>query len=275
MGDLMNNVTSKDGTTIAFDRTGQGPAVIIVGGAMGYRSFPGFVKLAGLLAHDFTVINYDRRGRGDSDDTKPYAVEREVEDLDAVIEASGGSACVWGMSSGGALALEAASGLDIEKLALYEPPFVADNGGQRPPADHEARLKEMIATGRRDDAVKFFLRMMGAPAIAVAVMRWMPFWSRFRAVANTLPYDAAVMGDYSLPVERIASVTAPTLVIGGEKSDARLRNAVRAVADTLPNGRQRMLEGQNHNVSMEVLAPVLEEFFAVRSGARSGTPSPM
>jgi pimeloyl-ACP methyl ester carboxylesterase len=179
---------------------------------------------------------------------------------------------VWGMSSGGALALEAAaSGLDIEKLALYEPPFVADNGGQRPPADHEVRLKEMVAAGRRDDAVKFFLKMMGAPVIAVAVMRWMPFWSRFRAVANTLPYDAAVMGDYSLPAGRIASVTTPTLVIGGEKSDARLRYAVRAVADALPNGRLRMLEGQNHNVSMEVLAPVLEEFFATRSGARSGT----
>lgn len=270
----MNKVSSKDGTAIAYDRTGRGPAVVIVGGAMSYRSFPGFVKLADLLADDFTLINYDRRGRGDSGDTKPYAVEREVEDLEAVIGTAGGSAHVWGMSSGGALALAAAAaGLAIEKLALWEPPFVADQGGRRPPADHGVRLKEMIATGRRDDAVRFFLRNMGVPAVMVAVMRWMPFWSRFRAVANTLPYDAAVMGDYSLPAERIASVAVPTLVIGGEKSDERLRHAVRATADALPNGRHRMLEGQNHNVSMEALAPVLAEYFKASDGTRTGTPS--
>jgi len=270
----MNRVTSSDGTTIAFDRSGDGPAVILVGGAMSYRAFPGFLKLAGLLADNFTVINYDRRGRGDSGDMAPYAVEREVEDLGAVIDAVGGSASVWGTSSGAVLALEAAaSGLNIEKLALFEPPFMVDAGGVRPPADHEARLKKMIAADRRDEAVKFFLKNMGAPAIAVAVMRLMPFWSRFRAVAHTLPYDAAVMGDYSLPADRIASVTVPTLVIDGEKSDARLRHAARAVTDALPDGRLCMLKGQSHNVSMKVLAPVLADYFGARIGTPSGTPS--
>ena len=150
---------------------------------------------------------------------------------------------------------------------------MVDEGGPRPPEDHEVRLKEMVAAGRLDDAIKFFLKNLGAPAVFVALMRFMPFWSRFRAVAHTLPYDAAVMGDYSLPAERLASVAVPTLVIGGEKSDVRLRQAVRAVADTLPNGRHRALEGQNHNVSMKALAPVLEEFFGAQNVTRTGTAS--
>ncbi|AJY73520.1 alpha/beta fold hydrolase [Paenibacillus beijingensis] len=260
----MKRVISKDGTAIAYDQTGQGPALILVGGAMSYRSFPGFVKLAGLLATDYTVINYDRRGRGNSGDTHSYAVAREVEDLQAVIDgAGGGSAYVWGMSSGAALALDAAaSGLNITKLALYEPPFMVGDNPPAPPADHEEQLRKMIAANRRDDAVKFFLRNMGAPGIAIAIMRVMPFWARFRAVAHTLPYDAAVMGDYSLPAKRIASVNVPTLVIGGEKSQAVLRQAVQEVASILPNGESLMLKDQTHNVSMKVLAPALKSYFS-------------
>ncbi|HEX7056721.1 MAG TPA: alpha/beta hydrolase, partial [Bacilli bacterium] len=212
----MKKVISKDGTPIVYDMTGSGPPVVIVGGALSYRSFPGFIKLAGLLAQHFTVINYDRRGRGDSGDHPSYSVEREVEDLHAVINDVGGSACVWGMSPGGALALMvAAGGVPIRKLAAYEPPYMVGDGAPVPPADHKERLCRLVAEGRRDDAVKFFLRIMGTPGIAIAIMRWMPFWPRMRAVANSLPYDAAVMGNYALPTETIRAVNVPTIVIAG------------------------------------------------------------
>jgi pimeloyl-ACP methyl ester carboxylesterase len=271
----METITSGDGTTIAFDRVGEGPPVVLVGGAFSYRKFPGLVQLTGLLAERFTVINYDRRGRGDSGDTKPYAIEREIEDLAAVIEAAGGSAYAWGLSSGAALALDAAArGLNIEKLALYEPPFVAEAGGPRPPANAEAELNRLIAKDRRGEAVRYYMReMFGAPAAVVAVMRLLPVWKRLKAVANTLPYDVAIMGDFSIPIERAASVATPTLVVGGEKSDPRLRHAVRELASSLPNGQLRMLEGQSHNVSMKALAPVLTEFFAAQNGSRLGSPS--
>jgi pimeloyl-ACP methyl ester carboxylesterase len=258
----MKKVISKDGTTIAYDQVGKGPSLILLGGAMGDRKFSGFVKLANLLSTSFNVINYDRRGRGDSGDTTSYAVAREVEDLKAVIDDLGGSAYVWGMSSGAALALEAAaSGLNITKLALYEPPFMVGDNAPTPPIDFEEQLKKLIAVNRRDDALKLFLRNMGAPGFAIAIMRIMPFWARLRAVANTLPYDAAVMGDFSLPSKRIASVQIPTLVIGGGKSQPVLRKAVQEVSEILPNGELIVLKGQNHNVSMKVLAPVLTEYF--------------
>ncbi|MCA2222040.1 alpha/beta fold hydrolase [Nonomuraea sp. NEAU-L178] len=154
----MDQAISKDGTAIAYDRFGDGPALILVGGAMSYRSFPTFIQLAELLADRFSVITYDRRGRGDSGDTAPYAVEREVEDLAAVIEAAGGSAHVWGLSSGAALALRAAAdGLPIERLALYEPPFMVGEGGHRPPADYQERLTALAAAGRRGETVSYFL----------------------------------------------------------------------------------------------------------------------
>jgi pimeloyl-ACP methyl ester carboxylesterase len=259
----MEKVISKDGTTIAFDRLGKGKPIILVDGALCSRKFGPVPKLAPILAQEFTVFAYDRRGRGDSGDTAPYSIEREIEDLTALIDAAGGSAFVWAMSSGAALALRAsASGLNIKKLALYEPPFMVGKSGHRPPVDHEAQLKRFISSGQQGDAAKFFLRkMMGAPAIIVAIMRISPVWSKIKAVANTLPYDAAIMGDYSLPTGLLASVAVPTLVIGGEKSPEVLRNAVLAVADALPNAQHSLLKGQNHNVSMKALAPVLLEYF--------------
>ena len=258
----MRTVVSKDGTKIVYEAVGKGPALILVGGAFSYRKFPGFTKLAGLLADDFTVINYDRRGRGDSGDTASYAVAREVEDLAAVMEAAGGSAFVWGMSSGAGLALEAAaSGLPIDRLALYEPPYVAADESTEVPKDYEEQLRSLIQAGRRDEAVKLFLRNMGAPAFAVAMMRIMPFWPRLRAVAHTLPYDVAVMGGFAVRKEKFSAIQAPTLVIGGEKSPKALVRAVRDVASVLPRGESCMLQGQNHNVSMKVLAPVLRTFF--------------
>lgn len=270
----MDTVTSHDGAIIAYDRSGDGPAIILVDGAFCSRAFGPMPKLSPLLAGAFTVIHYDRRGRGDSGDTKPYAVDREIEDLDAVIRAAGGSAHVFGISSGAVLALRAAaSGLPITKLALYEPPFVAvSDSGHRVPADSVAQLTRMIADGQRGEAVKFYLtQFMGAPRVMYYGMRLTPIWPKMKAVAPSLPHDAAVMGDFLPPSERLASFAVPTLVLGGQRSPAALREAVRAAADAVPGARRRMLEGQTHNVSVKALAPVLAEFFTGPIGARMET----
>ena len=266
----MSTVLSKDGTAIAFDKLGNGEPIILVDGALCSRSFGPLPKLAQLLAPHFTVFNYDRRGRNQSGDTPPYAVEREVEDIEALIAKAGGSASVFGTSSGAALALAAAARggrgarvANVKKLALYEPPFVAGRSARTAPPDSEAQLKRLIAAGKRGDAVKFFMvDMVGMPAIFTYIMRLLPIWPKLKAVAHTLPYDAAVLGDFSLPKERAASVAVPTLAIGGEKSPVELRSAVSAVAETVPHAKLRMLKGQTHNVSVKVLAPVLIDFFS-------------
>jgi len=268
----MEQVTSKDGTKIAFDRSGGGPPIILVGGALNTRSFGPNGSLAPLLARHFTVFNYDRRGRGDSGDTLPWAVEREIEDIEALIEAAGGSASVYGISSGAALALEAASrDLPIEKLALYEAPFIVDDSRSPIADDYLARLQGLVASGRRSDAIKLFMREgVGLPAVFVALMRFMPARSKLRAIAHTLPYDAAIVYDYRkgqpLPTESWASVTMPTLAAAGGKSPDWMRHAMRELADVLPNARHYTLEGQTHLVKAEVLAPVLVEFFEDRIG---------
>jgi len=263
----MSKVISADGTSIAFDQTGQGPAVILVASALADRSDA--AKLAGLLAERFTVINYDRRGRGDSGDTKPYAVEREVEDLEALIEAAGGSAFMFGSSSGSVLALRgAASGLNVKKLAVYEPPFRVDDAPL--PADFQSRLNELLAADRRGDAVKYFMRTdMGVPAVILALIRFLPgTWRKLTAMAHTLPYEYAVMGDTlagrPLSAEPWACVTIPTLVMDGSKSPVRLRSAAAALTGVLPNPQRRTLAGQDHSAvvrSPNALAAVLVEFF--------------
>ena len=210
----MEQVTSQDGTSIAFERSGVGPPVVLVcGGSVDRTSLAG---LAALLAPDFTVFNFDRRGRGPSGDTPPYAVQREVEDIGAVIAAAGGSAFLFGSSSGAALALEAAAnGLPVTKLALWEPPYIVDPA-YRPPADQVAQYDRMIAEGRRGDAVEYFMvHVVRMPAEFVAGARNEPWWGATEALAHTLPYDATVMGDYSVPTERAASVSAPTIVLAG------------------------------------------------------------
>ena len=265
----MDTVTSKDGTLIAFDRWGEGPAVILAGGAIQHRAIdPNTARLAELLAPKFTVYHYDRRGRGDSGDTAPYAVEREIEDIDALIQDAGGSAFLFGMSSGAVLILEAADrGLAIKKLALYEPPFMIDDS--RPPLteDYRERLMALLAAERRGDSIELFMtEAVGVPVETVAPMRDMPFWSGLESVAHTLPYDDAIMGDLTsgapLPAGKWAAVTIPTLVVDGGASPPWARNAVQALVDTLPNAHRRTLEGQTHQVDSEVLAPLLEEFFA-------------
>jgi pimeloyl-ACP methyl ester carboxylesterase len=259
----MSKVLSKDGTPIAFDKVGNGEPIILVDGALCSRSFGPMPKLAPLMAPHFTVLNYDRRGRGESGNTMPYAVEREVEDIEALIGEAGGSASVFGISSGAALALAAAaSSLNIKKLALYEPPFVAGRRLHGPPADSEAQLKRLVAEGRRGDAVHFFIAdMVGMPAIFAYVMRILPIWPKLKAVAHTLPYDAAVLGDFSMPRKRAASVVVPTMVAWGEKSPVELRGAASSLADAVPGAKRQTLKGQTHNVSVKVLAPVLVEFF--------------
>jgi pimeloyl-ACP methyl ester carboxylesterase len=265
----MNTVTSKDGTRIAFDKAGSGPTLVIVGGAFSYRRYPMLAKLTELLADRFTVINYDRRGRGDSTDTQPYAVAREIEDLAALIEAAGGPAFVFGISSGGVLSLRAAAaGLDIAKLAIYQPPFLVDSAGPLPPAGFAEHLDQLLASGRRGAAVQYFMtKGMGAPAFFIGMMRLLPLWSRLKAVANTLPYDFAVMGDAvtgkPLVEREWAGVGAPTLVLSGGKSPARVGRSAAAAAEVLPDAQHRVLDGQGLAVRPEALVPVLVEHFSL------------
>ncbi|APU15711.1 MULTISPECIES: alpha/beta fold hydrolase [Actinoalloteichus] len=256
----MGTVTSHDGTAIAVDRSGEGPAVILVGGAFNTRASA--APLAEVLSARFTVFAYDRRGRGNSGDTAPYAVAREVEDLDAVIQAAGGSALVYGHSSGAALALDAAAtGLSISRLALYEPPFIVTDGPREGSTEYTTRLGELVSTGRRGEAVALFLTSTGMSAEAIARLRATPNWAGLEELAHTLLYDNAVMGDGSLPTDSAAAVTISTLVLAGGKSPAGMQETSRALADAVPSGRQRILDGQDHDVAPAALAPVLTEFF--------------
>lgn len=267
----MNQVRSKDGTTIVYERSGSGPALILVDGALCSRAFGPSPKLAPLLARYFTVYAYDRRGRGQSSDTQSYSPAREVEDIAALIDEAGGSACLLGLSSGGALALEAASsGLDITKVAAYEPPYV-DDDGQRGGAAHEARLKHLLAGGNRGAAVTYFMKdMVGAPGPFVVLMRLLPWiWRKLEAVAHTLPYDAAVMTKFRIPRARFASIRIPTLVMNGAKTDPRLKEAARVIAETIPCAQHRELAGQTHNVKPAVLTPAIVEFMTASTAATS------
>ena len=263
----MNTTRSQDGTTIAFDLIGEGPPIVLIGGAFQHRAIDGSTpRLAALLAPEFAVCAYDRRGRGDSGDTLPSAVDREVEDLAAVIDDLGGSASVFGMSSGGALALEAAAaGVAIDRIAVYEVPYMVSRDGRRPPADHRERLAELAASDP-GGAVDYFLgQVIGMPAEVVGPMREAPVWGALEGVATTLPYDAAIMGDYSLPARRLIRLDVPTLVLNGERTDPRLRAAARALWAVLPDVEHRVLAGQTHEVAPDALAPALRDFFAPTS----------
>jgi pimeloyl-ACP methyl ester carboxylesterase len=257
----MGTVRSADGTSIAFERTGTGPALILVDAAACFRGFGPMGALAALLASQFTVFTYDRRGRGESGDTAPYAVDREVDDLQALIGAAGGSAMVYGFSSGAMLGLHAAArGLAIPRLALLEPPFEVDRPGA--PPDLAAELSGLVAADRRGDAVERFQTAIGVPAEMIAGMRQSPSWPALEALAHTLVYDLTITA--SLSAARLSTITTATLVIDSEASDAGLRSSAQKVCDALPNGRRRSLKGQWHGVSAEDLAPALAEFFIAR-----------
>ncbi|GAA4616837.1 alpha/beta hydrolase [Actinoallomurus liliacearum] len=261
-----STVLSADGTPIAFARVGRGPAVILVDGALCHREFGPMGKLAEELKSRFTVYTYDRRGRGQSGDASSYDPAREVEDLAALIEEAGGSALVGGVSSGAALALEAARrGLPISRLALYEAPFIVDDSRTPVPDDYVADLERAIAAGRPGDAVRRFMRVVGMPAVMAALMRFMPGWSKLKKVAHTLPYDASFVDEFMkgrpLPAGRWASVAVPTVVIDGGKSPAWMRNANAALSAAIPGSAHRTLPGQTHMVKADVLAPALVRHF--------------
>jgi len=258
---------SRDGTLIAWERTGSGPALILVDGAMCHRAFGPLADTARLLARRFSVITWDRRGRGESGDTPPWAVEREVEDIAALIREAGGSAGVFGISSGAALAIEAAArGLPITKLALYEPPFIVDATRRPVPSDFVRQLDQALAADRPGDVIRMFMQQVGVPGFFIAIMRLMPMWSQMKKLAPTVPYDMSIMSPNQsgrpLPAERWAGVRMPTLVMGGGKSPTWMRNGVRAAADALPNARHLELPGQTHMIKAPALVPPLEEFFA-------------
>jgi pimeloyl-ACP methyl ester carboxylesterase len=264
----MNTVTSKDGTTIAFDKVGAGPPVILVAGALGARMSPIVADLAQLLAPHFTVINYDRRGKGDSGDTQPYAVAREIEDIDALIDAAGGSAHLYGISSGANLALAAGNALPgkVTKLALYEPPVIVDDSRPPMPADYVQQINDLVAAGRRGDAVALFMRHVGVPDDFIPQMRAMPMWPGMEQVAHTLAYDGLIMGDTQsgkpLAPGQWPAATMPTLVIVGGDSPPFFQNGTRAIVDQLPHAQHATLAGQTHEVSSAALAPMLIAFFA-------------
>jgi pimeloyl-ACP methyl ester carboxylesterase len=261
----METVYSKDGTPIAFERTGGGPALVCVGGALNDRGSA--AALAGLLAAGRTVVTYDRRGRGDSGDTQPYAVDREIEDLAAVIDAAGGSAAVFGMSSGAVLALRAAAaGLPVTRLALFEPPFHSghDDRLTRSRA-YNTELTGLLADGRRGDALALFMDSVGMPPEMVAQARNAPMWPALEALAPTLAYDSAVMDDArggAVPEDLVRRVAVPALVLAGGDSPGWMRDTTRRVAGLLPAGTHRVLDGQTHDVAPEALAPVVAEFLA-------------
>jgi pimeloyl-ACP methyl ester carboxylesterase len=252
-------VTSMDGTTIAYERAGSGPALILIDAAGHYRRFSSFGGLIGPLAADFTVYEYDRRGRGGSTDTAPFSVAREVDDLAALIDEAGGSAFVYAYSSGGLVALHAAaSGLPISKLALLEPPIEASE--DRPAqAAFTAELTALVAAGRRGATVEYFLTGIGVPDEVVAGMRETPPWSAMAEVAHTLVYDSMLSEATSF--ELLARVSVPTLVLDSEGSSDDLTTMAASVANAMPQASLRSLPGEWHGIPDDVLAPVLAEFF--------------
>ncbi|GAA1672044.1 alpha/beta fold hydrolase [Fodinicola feengrottensis] len=272
-------VSSADGTAIAYDRTGDGPAIVLVHGAFTDKTHPTLAAVATALAPWFTVLNYDRRGRGESGDIRPYAVDREVEDLAAVIAAAGGSAMVFGGSSGSALVLEAAHrGAPITRMALWEPPYHVDETAPYLPADFALQLGKLVDAGRPGDAVALFLTGAAqAPAEVVAAMRADPSWPASEAIAHTLAYEAAVMGPgNALPTVRLHTLTQPTLVLTGGASPAWMVNGGMAVATAIPGAFHRVLEKQQHNVDPTALLPALLEILChhrKQSGNLNGSPA--
>jgi pimeloyl-ACP methyl ester carboxylesterase len=257
----MPTVTSPDGTTIAYEHSGNGPAIILVDGAMCYRGAGPMRPLAELLKDHFTVYTYDRRGRGESSDTAPYAVEREVEDLRALIAAAGSKALLYSMSSGGALVLATAvAEPGVTGLALYEPPFMAEVEGSTRIRDYTQRLREVLAAGRNGDAVALFMNYIGMPIEAVDQMRSQPGWATLEAIAPTLAYDDTLLAGGGVPQDHASAITVPTVVLAGTASPAGLQQAAKETAAAIPTAEHRTLDDQTHDVDPAALAPALVDF---------------
>jgi len=262
----MDALSSRDGTTIAYDRQGAGPPLILVDGALTVHSSGGKSELASLLAPRFTVYGYDRRGRGDSGDTLPYAVDREIEDIEALIDHAGGPAFLYGHSSGGPLAMLAAIrlGSKVSKVAIYEAPYNNDPRAQESWRQYLRQLDEALAENRRGDAVALFMRFIGTPAEQLDGMRRAPFWPVMESIAPTLAYDhAAILGEpWSVPVAVAADVSVPALVMSGDAGLPFMPETARVLSQAIPQGQLRILEGQTHAVDPAVIAPVLTEFLS-------------
>jgi pimeloyl-ACP methyl ester carboxylesterase len=251
--------TSKDGTKIAFEKAGAGPTLVLVGGALSHRK--GGKPLVAQLEDRFTVYTYDRRGRGESGDTKPYAVDREIEDLAAIVEQAGNQAYVYGVSSGAALALQGAAKLGptkVAKLAVYEPPY---GQAERDFNEQKERIGQLVQTGKPGDAATYFFSAIGTPAQAVEDMKRSPDWEGIEKIDFTLAYDYAVLGNGNVP-ETVKSITIPTLVLDGEKSMPFVHPTADRVAELVPNAKRKTLPGQTHQATPEAVAPLLIEFFA-------------
>jgi pimeloyl-ACP methyl ester carboxylesterase len=267
MSTAYETVTSKDGTTIAYAKSGSGPAVILIGGMFEQReSEYDTAKLAAfpLMNENFTVYNYDRRGRGDSTDTQPYAPQREVEDIEALIDAAGGEAFLSGISSGAALAFEAASALGdkVRKLAMYDPPYNDDPDAKAMWVQFRKDVQIAIDEDRRGDAVAAFMMSTGASAEDVNGMREMPFFAPLEAIAPTIAYDAAVIGEEAaVPVDRAAALNIPVLLMNGENSYPFMQTSGQTLANTFPNVQYKVLAGQVHEVEPDAIAPELVAFF--------------
>ncbi len=261
----MQTVTSKDGTRIAYEKSGQGPAVILVSGAT--MTHFGFTDLAQLLAQHFTVYNYDRRGRGASSDARISSVENEIEDIAALIEESGGAAYIFGVSSGACLAMLAAAHLGdrVLKLAMYEAPYDESAGAAELWRQYRTHLDSAIAGGNRSAAVELFVKFVGANDEMVSQLKNTPTWQELEAVAPTLRYDAAAMGkDRAVPIESAAKITAETLVLDGGASlqiMPFMSASAKTLAEAIPNSHRRTIEGQAHDFSPEIMAPILTEYF--------------
>lgn len=256
----MGTVVSKDGTQIAFEKSGTGAPVILVDGAFCYRQFGPMPGLTGLLSAHFTVFMYDRRGRGESGDSAPYAPEREIDDIAALIEEAGGSAFVYGTSSGAILALKAAGQLPgIRKLAMYEPPF-NDDALERA-ADYTTRLTGLLAAGQRGEAVEAFMTYVGTPQEAFDGMRQSPMWPLLEGSAPTLAYDNTLLDGGAVPTELAARINIPTLIMTGGATLPFMHVTADRLQEAIPNAQRRILEGQTHDAAAEAVAPALIEFF--------------
>jgi pimeloyl-ACP methyl ester carboxylesterase len=259
----MTTTTSADGTPIVYDRRGDGPPLVLIDGAMTTRSSGSKPELAERLSERFTVYVYDRRGRGDSGDTLPYAVEREIEDVAAMIALAGAPVGLYGHSSGGCLALEAARsfGTDVSRLAMYEPPYDDDPDGHARWQRYLATLTAALRDGRRGDAAAAFMTVVGMPPEQIENARHSPFWPTAESIAPTLAYDAAVMGDGTVPLGRAAEVDVPTLVLYGDAGAAFMAATADTLAKVMPRAEARALAGQTHDVVPAVTQPVLAAFF--------------
>jgi pimeloyl-ACP methyl ester carboxylesterase len=259
----MSSVISKDGTRIAFEKTGSGPALILVGGALSDRK--GGKPLAAQLATHFTVYTVDRRGRGDSTDAKTYTAEREIEDLAALIDHAGSSAFLYGASSGAALVLQTAAKLGpskVPKLAHYEPPYGSDGQKQKKEfPEQKRRINELIKTGKPGDAAAYFLTAIGTPPEVLEKLKASPEWEAMKKIDFTLAYDYEVLGDGTVPQATANAIAVPVLVMDGEKSLEFMHATADQVAKLISGAERKTLKGQTHQAAPEVTAPVLIEFF--------------